>query len=260
MSIDIVKRSTLAVIAENYKTAIMEVECALEVINAVKQRMNAVLGQDDFRVVPGGRHGRMYDLPEFEMCRTEMKGQVWRAIVNRAKVYEVCSVAQRKEIEGMLYDHPETLPEISEDALFDWLQSFVAKTGSLFEDCVKEIFNWLRPRDERYKTNNRYVIGDRVVLTWMFDRSWGGYPHLRYDQEKWVMALDNVFHLADGKGGAKEPTLVQVIHTAEKTGRECTTEYFKCRWYKNGNMHIEFLRMDLVEKINAIAGGMNLAA
>ncbi len=35
---------------------------------------------------------------------------------------------------------------------------------------------------------------------------------------------------------------------------EAETEYFKLKWYKVGTLHIEFKRMDLVAKMNALAG------
>ena len=36
------------------------------------------------------------------------------------------------------------------------------------------------------------------------------------------------------------------------------TQYFKFKCYLNGNLHLEFLRADLVVKLNAVAGGNRL--
>lgn len=36
------------------------------------------------------------------------------------------------------------------------------------------------------------------------------------------------------------------------------TEYFRFKCYHNGNLHLEFKRPDLVQKINAIVGGLTL--
>jgi hypothetical protein len=35
-------------------------------------------------------------------------------------------------------------------------------------------------------------------------------------------------------------------------------EYFKFRCFANRNLHLEFKRLDLVAKLNAVAGGMRL--
>ena len=37
-----------------------------------------------------------------------------------------------------------------------------------------------------------------------------------------------------------------------------TTPLFEFRCYKNNSLHIRFLRMDLVKRLNEIAGGLNL--
>jgi len=45
--------------------------------------------------------------------------------------------------------------------------------------------------------------------------------------------------------------LVDAINTSNGTGE---TEYFKFKACKNGNLHLEFKRMDLVSKLNQLAG------
>jgi hypothetical protein len=35
---------------------------------------------------------------------------------------------------------------------------------------------------------------------------------------------------------------------------ECATNYFRAKWFKNGNAHLEFLRLDLLRELNAKAG------
>lgn len=37
-----------------------------------------------------------------------------------------------------------------------------------------------------------------------------------------------------------------------------SNDYFRCRWFKNGNMHIEFLRADLLAEFNKIVHGATL--
>ena len=68
--------------------------------------------------------------------------------------------------------------------------------------------------------------------------------------------LDKVFHLLDGAGIPKYPgDMVTAMREAMAAGQqECTTKYLKVRWFKNGNAHLEFLRLDLLQKLNAKAG------
>ena len=67
--------------------------------------------------------------------------------------------------------------------------------------------------------------------------------------------MDNAFHLIDGAGISKYPeNAITAIENAAKNQDFAETEYFRFQWYKNGNLHIKFKRMDLVNKINQIAG------
>jgi hypothetical protein len=80
--------------------------------------------------------------------------------------------------------------------------------------------------------------------------------------EKYLIALDKVFHLLDGKSmlsaSSYRSPVVDAINTTPVNRYYVETEYFRCKMYKNGNLHIEFLRTDLVQKFNAIAAGVVL--
>ena len=52
--------------------------------------------------------------------------------------------------------------------------------------------------------------------------------------------------------------LKTAIESANPEDPRFETEYFSGRSYRNGNMHLEFRRPDLVAKLNSLAGGRNL--
>ena len=66
--------------------------------------------------------------------------------------------------------------------------------------------------------------------------------------------------MLDGKGPIK--THGGPIHDATATlttwGQEAQTEYFAFRIHKCGTMHLRFKRLDLLARLNEIAGGKNL--
>jgi len=64
----------------------------------------------------------------------------------------------------------------------------------------------------------------------------------------------------DGKGPIKYPgdMTTQIQATIQDKKDTCETEYFKCKWYMKGTLHLEFKRMDLVEKLNKMVGGNRL--
>jgi hypothetical protein len=78
-----------------------------------------------------------------------------------------------------------------------------------------------------------------------------------------IGALDRVFHLLDGAGYVSRTYLgelgdaINAVPVESPAGR---TKYFAFKLYRNGNIHLEFLRPDLVDKLNQIAGGKRLRA
>jgi len=127
------------------------------------------------------------------------------------------------------------------------------------EEAVTEVFEYLRPHNSHHKTNTEYEIKNKVILTWMVERGYGKTPfRVNYHRDKHLIALENVFLMLDGKGVVKSyhgELYDGICSTEDGTGK---TPYFKFRCFQNGNLHLEFLRPDLVAKLNAIAGGNRL--
>jgi hypothetical protein len=69
-----------------------------------------------------------------------------------------------------------------------------------------------------------------------------------------------VFHALDGNGTIKthRGPLIDAIEAAKDGTGE--TDYFRFRCFRNRNLHLEFKRLDLVAKLNTVAGGMRLRA
>jgi hypothetical protein len=51
------------------------------------------------------------------------------------------------------------------------------------------------------------------------------------------------------------PLYDAITDSSDGTGE---TEYFKFKCFKNQNLHVEFKRLDLVARLNAVAGGARL--
>ena len=99
-------------------------------------------------------------------------------------------------------------------------------------------------------------IGPRVVLTWQVEQAWHpGRFRLRIGNDhQRLVAFENVFCVLDGapKYDSSSSELGHAIAAAPNGIGE--TRWFKFRCFKNGNLHLEFRRPDLVARINQIAG------
>jgi hypothetical protein len=102
-----------------------------------------------------------------------------------------------------------------------------------------------------------------VILTYALeDPSWQGKFRVNYRYNAEFVALENVFTALDGKGmiakGSWQSRLADAINTTSIDVGRGETDYFEFRCFRNRNLHLKFKRMDLVERLNQMAGGMRL--
>lgn len=218
------------------------------------------------------RHGhRSADYLDAEYAIKEMEKQAWKSVIDRLDIWRVMSEARAKELRKLIEDGQ--LPELNEDNALQLAKAYVGNLDKLVDELTKEVFDWLRPRvDEegrsynggQYKTNKREIIGSRVIRS-CFVTPWGlgkGKFHVRYGEcQQRLHTLENLFRALDGQGSTGRgfrSDLENAIN--ESPDGEGQTEYFKFRACKNGNLHIEFRREDLLAELNRRAGGMNFKA
>lgn len=164
----------------------------------------------------------------------------------------------------------DTLPEITVKSVFDVFKSFTENFDQILTEMVSEVFDFLRPRAwspaGKLKTN-RPALSKKVILEvlegknkWNTDKS--KYRVSYYYRDN-LGALEKVFLALDGKGSVVKNHQAEIITAIESSSFEepiSETPYFRCKGHKNGRLHIEFLRPDLVKKFNRLAGGKNLEA
>lgn len=126
-----------------------------------------------------------------------------------------------------------------------------AARGEMFERGVIGCFQSL---SWDFKTNLPARFGKRIIVT-NFCRDWK-WSYMNSGACGQLDDLIRVFSLLDGK---PEPDYRNGVfywlaaHAKESPRNRCATgEYLAVKWFKNGNAHVEFLRPDLVDKLNEI--------
>lgn len=180
----------------------------------------------------------------------------WAYIADKTELRKIMSVKRRDELDKQLFYEPCSLPEPTEKSVFDFLNGNLGRAKEFAEEAVMEVFNFLRPRKSahKFKTNDEFEIGPKVLRDYVMDTQYT--VRIAFSQEKSLYAMDNLFRLLDGKPVPKYPDdIVTVINTAcQNKQSSAETEYARFQWYKKGSLHIEFKRLDLVAKLNEIAG------
>ena len=138
-------------------------------------------------------------------------------------------------------------------------------------ESIEEVFDFLRARDpgkEKLKTRQRNYVDSKVVLLCTFtvyDKKYASL-HLESYHRNRLIAMDKVFHFLDANKPFTANYNCPLIDTMElalsnrqkevnpKSYAQGETEYFSFKVYMNGNVHITFRRLDLVARLNAVAG------
>lgn len=207
-----------------------------------------------------GRTGTAITSPDARASiRREIDRVAWAYLMDESGLRTFMDAEARKKWTQQLYDTGE-IPELTAENVRATFQTMHAARREMFERGVIGCFRRL---SWDYKTNNPFRFGKRVILTsvvsvrpWRCNRTGarGLSVYAGHDRANELDDLLRVFHVLDGK---PEPDHRQGCYRMVSDaieGREwgTVTEYFSLAWFKNGNGHLTFKRLDLVEKLNAI--------
>lgn len=177
-----------------------------------------------------------------------MKKNFWTHVVNRTNLKKFLSVKRKEELDRNLTQNAKNLPDVSIETLYSFIESNMSQAGDFLQEAIIEVFNFLRPNWKKYKTNKVETIGERVILDCV--RSFNMIS--QYWAQRFS-AMETLFYMMDGKASPEYP---DDISTKMRDNRDgfVDSEYFTVKLYKKGSAHITFKRMDLVAKINQVAG------
>jgi hypothetical protein len=253
-STDLATRKTVEELVREWNFAMHELKTGLEHIQRAQEHLKAFDSSGSGWDLHPFRHDDT--TLEFDRKRKRMKAAAWRYLVNRIELKKMASIARAKEIDKQLHERPDTLPDITMENIFGWLETMALKGTEFLNEAVIEVYGKLRPSYmKRHKTNSAFRVGKKVILTGRVSGAYkAGHFRVAYYFEDELRALDNVFHMLDGKAlsAYRKGDLTTSIEDASEGVGE--TDYFRFKCFRNGNLHLQFLRLDLVERLNAIGG------
>lgn len=255
-----VEHQKISSLVENYYLTIRDVELGLHHLVKAKERIGGTIRwsqeiyiKTDFWEVPD----------DVESCKKEITASFWRYALSLLNFNAFMTDKRKREIEHQI--ESGELPPFTTENVMGTLQGFVDNLDDLLKESIGETFDFLRQKPrwgKTYKTNKEFRINKKVILDYIVDvtRYSSSYRSISLSPfcTTKLQAMDNTFSLLDGKGIAKYPgnlvTALRLAMSDKKTS--CETEYFKCKWFFNRNMHIEFKRLDLLKEVNKIGGSL----
>ena len=267
------QRSTVRQLVAAFASAEADVRAAFGAIVAAEERVNvsfsmgdATEGRGAFRVDAGKEFSSQFRDPDHAIDL--MARKAWRAIVERLEIRRIMTPSRWEAMEERLTRGD--LPPITEAAVLAFVEEHAASIPEMATEAVGEVYEWLRRCADpaysgEYKTNDKHSrleVGATIILPGMVEKSGRhkGRFEVRDRMEPRLTALENVFTALDGTGMVSRgyySALQTAIHAVESGGRG-ETPLFRFRACGNGNLHLEFRRLDLLRRFNQMAGGMRL--
>jgi hypothetical protein len=185
-----------------------------------------------------------------DSVRVAVDKQVWQNLILATALGDVFDSKNKEKFNRQLDKEP---PECTVANITSTMLHLAGEAGNMFEENVYELFSRL---PKSYRTNKGFGIGSKIILTRVMSSSGISYYH-----EDELQDMDRIFHLLDGKPAPERyGGLVGAIQSERKAmgyrqngcqgGAE--TDYFSVKWFKNGNLHVDFKRQDLVDKLNKV--------
>lgn len=195
-----------------------------------------------------------------EEIKKAVRRSSWFFILDKMQIDNFISSKRKDEIHKLVNDDkigPFTAEQVSKI-----VTDAALNINALVDEAAKEVYEFLMPSWKQKHKTNQYSKGfpPKIIVTTISSyQTWYNTINISYSYKNKLKDLDNIFHLLDGKGPIKYPG--DFVTTLEQTAynKENETEYFRFKVYGgNGNLHLTFKRMDLANKLAAIATKNNL--
>lgn len=178
-----------------------------------------------------------------EAIRKIIDGSAWAYLMDESGLRSLMDATARREWQANLA--AGDFPALTADNVRTTFEGPHGTRADMFERGVIECF---RKLSWCYKTNLPQCFGKRLVITFLRD---GAHPnHSRADE---IDDLLRIFHIFDGRPEPDHRTgfHCQVCAAIDARG-QVDNDYITVRLFKNGNGHLAFKRLDLVDRMNAI--------
>jgi hypothetical protein len=181
-----------------------------------------------------------------EQVRRTLDSDVWRYLLNASGLRNLMDATAMEAFNTQTSKKP---PPVTKDTVAATFASHGEQRHAIFRRGAVEVFRRL---DRRFASNGPFKVEPKLVIDHALS-GLGGWNHYSTAEAK-VGDLDRIMHVLDGKDPKDHRgNAAAMVHQASNRRLgEVETDYFRFRLFKNGNLHIAFKRMDLVERLNKL--------
>lgn len=177
--------------------------------------------------------------------RAELDCSMWRRAFDLTGFKQLMDSQAVAEFEKSLSPMP---PEFTEANI---RETFIDLRNNACNMFRRGVFNVFRYLSDDYRTNasEPFRIGRKIIMSYMVSPSFRRGLQIRHGSADKLNDLDRVMKTLDEKIFLPR-TLESAMTGAFEAGEVYEDAYYRAKAYKNGNLHLEFKRLDLLEKVN----------
>lgn len=180
-----------------------------------------------------------------ERALIELDRSMWRRAFDLTGFTQLMDAEAVAEFERSLSPKP---PEFTDATIRATFIDLHQKAGHMFRRGIVNVFRYL---SDDYKTNAKepFRIGRKCVMSWMVGPSFKRGLQIKIGSGDKLNDIDRIIKTVDGKQ-FKPRELEYAMNVAFERGEAYECDYYRAKGFKNGNLHIEFKRDDLLELMN----------
>lgn len=269
----LVPHTTASAMAEQYRESIERFRAAATELHGAMERLSEVFCQNggygyDFDVKLSHRTHEYHIGKGLDSLVDRFKRNCWGILVEKLDIRKIMSQRDRQMLDAQLEGKKDhyiqgtgtvplaPLPDITAENVMDLLQSLIGRAGEFFAQKVAEEYEYWRPWRTEYATDDTGRLAERVIKQYAMDGYSSHYGwSIDHDARGHLQSLDSIFHALDGRGIPQEHDgqLLTALRAAGPDGKG-ETPYFRFRCFHNRNLHLRFMRLDLLAEFNRLAG------
>lgn len=178
--------------------------------------------------------------------RDELDRRMWRRAMDLTGFKQFMDAEAVSQFEKGLEKTP---PEFTESNIRATFIDLRLRAKQLFQRGIVNVFCSL---SAKYRTNaaEPFRVGPKMIMKAMVRTYSSTGVTFRYGESgDKINDIDRIFKVLEEKPFVPR-ALESAMTYALESGQVFEDEYFRAKGFKNGNMHFEFKRLDLLEKVN----------
>lgn len=238
---DIAIPTTLDDVCEVRSLALDRIKRAYELLDAAKDALEGV-----------ARYAWPYEgSPRNSYQRTvsEIDARLWRDAFDKTNFL----LLMDEEAKRRFFEDVEKMaPPFTMENIRSTFLTLSQEADGMFVRGLVNVFRRLS-KDHRTNTNSPFKVNDRAILPYMVSVRFRGGLEVNYRSGERLNDLDRVFKVLAGV--VHQPrALEHAINAVFVDGNRYEDDFYEIRGFRNGNMHLRFKRVDLLEKANRLIG------